>query len=230
MAKVILISGANRGMGKAIAEKLYNEGYHLSLGVRDLTKLEPVIKDWDSNRVMAVQYEATDKQSPYDWVNATVKKWERIDGLVNNAGALAGNHFEDMDESIVDKMWEINTKGPMRLSHAVFPHLKQVGNGRVVNIISMSGKRVGDDNYFAYSMSKFGAMALTRAVQAAGKDYGIRATAVCPSYTNTDMISKIIDMPSEEMTQPKDIAEIVSMLLRMPNQAYIDEIDVTCKP
>jgi NAD(P)-dependent dehydrogenase (short-subunit alcohol dehydrogenase family) len=228
--KVVLISGANRGMGKAIAEKLYSEGYYLSLGARDVQKLQEVTKDWDQDRVLTVPYEATDKQSPYDWVNATVKKWERIDGVVNNAGVLACNHFEDLDEAIVDQMWEVNTKGPMRLSHAAFKHLKQVGNGRVVNIISMSGKRVGDDNYFAYSMSKFGAMALTRAIQAAGKDYGIRASSICPSYTNTDMIDGIINMPKGQMTQPEDIAEMVSLLLRMPNQAYIDEIDVTCKP
>ena len=220
--KVILISGANRGIGRQIAEKLLTEGYALSLGVRAPESLD------DSNfsnhdRVLIHPYEATDKQSHISWVQATIDRFGKIDGVINCAGVLTRLQFEEDNEEELDRVWDINVKAPWRLTREAFPYLKKSGEGRVVNIVSMSGKRV-KGILAGYSVSKFAFLALNQSMRNVGWDDGIRVTAICPGFVNTDMASNVQSVAPEKMTQPEDVAEVVAMVLRLPNTAHIDEI------
>src|SRR5437763_13918134 len=121
--RVILISGANRGIGRAVAERLYADGYTLSLGARRLESLKPVMADMSSERVAGHAYDAKNSSSATSWVAATAKQFGRIDGLVNNAGIGLNFAVEDEDETALDEMWAVNTKGPLRLIRAAFSHL-----------------------------------------------------------------------------------------------------------
>jgi len=223
--KVILISGASRGIGKAIAERLLKENYALSLGLRnpeDLagTELAP------SDQSLHFPYEAKDKEAGRNWVEKTVEQWGQIDGLINCAGILRPIRFEDEDETIFDELFEINVKAPWRLSRAAFPYLKQSGQGRIINLVSMSGKRV-KGTLAGYSISKFALMALSQTMRNVGWEDGIRVTALCPSWVNTEMASKA-PMVAIDMTQPEDIAELVLTLLRLPNTASVSELAINC--
>jgi len=139
--KVVMVSGANRGIGGAIAARLHEAGYHLSLGVRDPSERERMVGTYDPNRTLIAPYEAGDRQSPVDWVAATVARFDRLDGLVNAAGVLRDHDYRDEDEGPLDEMLEINVKAPMRLMREAYPHLKETGAGRVVNLASLSGLR-----------------------------------------------------------------------------------------
>ena len=223
--KVILISGASRGIGRQVAEHLLQEDYILSLGVRKPQSLaNSVFKD--NEQVLIYPYEATDKQSPINWVKTTITRFGRLDGVINCAGILKRVQFEDDREEALDSLWEINVKAPWRLTREAFPYLRQSGEGRIINLVSMSGKRV-KGTLAGYSASKFAFLALSQSMRNAGWDDGIRVTAICPSFVNTDM-AKDVNLAPEEMTQPEDLAKVVAMVLSLPNTAHINEILINC--
>ena len=139
--RVIMISGANRGIGLAVAHRLLEGGAKLSLGMRDkLSAPNQFIKD--QNTVLN-DYEARDVGSAQRWVENTTSTFGRIDGLVNNAGiSEPALSLMNDDETQLDEMWAVNVKGPTRLTRLAMPYLAKNGSGRVVNVASLSGKRV----------------------------------------------------------------------------------------
>ena len=218
--RVIMVSGANRGIGRAIVERLYNDGYTLSLGARDPASIGDM---GATSQVMTHVFDATIAETARIWVAATVAHFGRLDGLVNNAGLLLNVTLDEGDEEALDAMWEVNAKAPFRLIRHAMPHLRKSGCGRIVNIISTAGLRHKGGS-FGYSMSKSAALALTQATRLAGWDDGIRVTAVCPGQTATDMaIGSIPEdvIPVAEMTPPQVIAHAVAMVLGLPNTASV---------
>jgi NAD(P)-dependent dehydrogenase (short-subunit alcohol dehydrogenase family) len=101
-------------------------------------------------------------------------------------------------------MWRINVKDPLRVIRAALPHLAVCGHGRVVNLGSLSGRRVGSN--VGYAMTKFAVVALTHGLRREGRAAGIRATVVCPGYVAADMTLNDDEIPRHEMSQPGDIA------------------------
>ncbi len=226
MENVILISGANRGIGLQIAKKLHSTHYRLSLGMREPeqfsdTQLTP------SDQLLIHQYDAQEMNSAASWVEKTIAHFGRIDGLVNAAGILRIYQLEDADESPLDEMWDVNVKGTMRLTRTALPHLRQSGEGRIINIVSMSGKRVKGMSA-GYAMTKYAQLALSHSMRNIGWEDGIRVTALCPSWVNTTMATSHCQLPPQEMTQPEDIAEITATVLSLPNNAVVNEIAINC--
>ena len=226
--RVVMVSGANRGIGLAVARCLYDKGYRLSLGGRDAGKLAAAHGDLDNVRAITVAFDARDRASCEAWVARSVSQFGRIDGLVNNAGISLKVGIEDDDEAAYDAMWEVNVKGPLRLIRLALPYLKKSGSGRVINVSSLSGKRVKNANA-GYAMSKFAVIALTHAVRRLGWEDGVRATAICPSFVATDMTAHVTAVPRGEMIQPADLAELVATALALPNNAVVAELLVNCR-
>lgn len=109
--RVILISGANRGIGRAVAQALYEQGYALSLGGRDLASLKAMSADWDETRIHIARYDAQDWATHRAWTDAAVARFGRIDGLVNNAGMHSAITLRAPDEAVLDAIWAVNCKG-----------------------------------------------------------------------------------------------------------------------
>ena len=122
-------------------------------------------------------------------------------------------------------MWEVNVKGPLRLTRLALPHLRRSGSGRVINMASMSAKRVKGDVLPGYSMTKYALLALSHAVRQIGWDDGIRVTAMCPGPVATDMM----DPDDETITQPEDLADLVATVIELPNTASVSELLITCR-
>ena len=226
--KVVMISGANRGIGKVVAEKLSEEGYFLSLGIRNPDMLPDTLSSIPEKQLLSNAYDAKIPQSAKSWINGTIKHFGRIDALVNNAGILHSIGLEDDSEELLDEMWEVNAKAPLRLTRLAFPYLRKSGTGRIIDIISMSGKRV-KGNWVGYSMSKYAALAASHTARMQGWEDGIRVTAVCPGYVQSKMTT--IHAPNvnqEIMSRPTDIARIVSMLLLLPNESHVPEVLMNC--
>ena len=222
--RVIMISGASRGIGLAVSKRLLNEGARLSLGVRDMAAARDSLRTSNTTGVRFFPYSATDLKSAENWVAGTVQTFGRLDGLVNNAGiSQPPVALTDADETGLDEMWAVNVKGPMRLTRLALPHLAGSGAGRVVNIASLSGKRVKNDNV-GYSMTKFALIALTHATRREGWAQGIRATAICHSFVHTDMTAGVEGVPPSDMIQPDDLAELVVTALTLPNNAVVAEV------
>jgi NAD(P)-dependent dehydrogenase (short-subunit alcohol dehydrogenase family) len=220
--RVVMVSGASRGIGRAVVERLVAGGYCVSAGVRDSRGLV------GSDRLMLQRYDAESLTSAEAWVAATIDRFGRLDGLINAAAINPEADLTDPDETALDAMMLINVKAPMRLIRLALPYLGNNGEGRVINVASMSGKRVRNPNA-GYAMSKFALVALTHAVRQYGWDRGIRATAICPSFVATDMTAHVTKWPREKMSDPRDIAELIAMVLRLPNTATIAELLVNCR-
>jgi len=226
--RVILISGASRGIGFAIARRLHDLGYTVSLGVREPARFVLKTTDWDPLRLLTCRYDAQDWKTHRQWVDDTTERFGRIDGLVNNAGRWSGMTLAAPDEAELDATYAVNVKAPLNMIAQCLPWLEKSGAGRIVNIASLSGKRVRNDRV-AYAISKFAVLALTHAARRAGWERGVRATALCPGFVATDMTADVTAVAAAEMTQPEDLAAIVAMLLALPNTAAIAEVLVNCR-
>lgn len=220
--RVALVSGASRGIGRAVAERLQASGYRISAGVRDLKGA--ALPDG----MHASLYDAGDAASAARWVAEAYAAFGRIDVLVNAAGINTKARLLDADEAPFDALWDINSMGPLRMIRAAWPHLVASGSGRVINVSSLSGKRVRNENV-GYAMSKHALVALTHAVRQHGWEHGIRATALCPGFVDTDMTAAVTKVPREAMSRPEDIALLVEALVRLPNTASVAELLVNCQ-
>ncbi len=222
--RVVMVSGANRGIGRAIAEALHARGYKLSLGARK----PETLTDFAGDDVLVHEYDAEQPDTATAWMQSTLDKFKKLDGLVNNAGVYISARVEDGDEADFDRLWAVNVKGPLKLIQLALPHLKQAGHGRIINLISLAGKRVPSDDSAGYAMSKHAALALHHATRRAGWDHGVRATAVCPGLVATDMVSWS-KVPREEMIDPADLAETVATVMALPDYAVVAELMVNCR-
>ena len=223
MSRVALVSGASRGIGRAVAEALAAEGWTLSLGLRDLTRapapegLEPHL----------YAYEARDPRSAEAWVEAAMARFGRIDAVVANAGIMMSRSAVEAEDAEFDDLLEVNVKAPRRLVKAAWEPLKVAGRGRFVVVASLSGLRVASASSGLYATSKFAAVGLVHAVRQAGWAYGIRATAVCPGFVATDMAAPLTGgRDPAELTQPEDLGRAVAFALSLPNTASIAELPI----
>lgn len=225
--RVVMISGANRGIGLAIARRLHADGYRLSLGSRRPDALQEATADFADERVLKCCFDAEKPQDTATWVAETVAHFGGIDVLINNAGMLALHELEDYDGDRFDRVLEVNVKAPYRLTAATLGYLKQSGCGRIVNINSRSGLR-----YVAgsadYNISKFANLALTHAPRVEAWEYGVRSTAICPGPTATDMAGYIDAETAKTITHPDTIAAVVSLVLTLPNNASVPIIPICC--
>lgn len=221
--RVIMISGASRGIGRAAADLLLAKGCKISGGMRDPSAFP------EGNNAMSFAYDAENAQSAKDWVAATVKRFGRIDGIFAAAGINPKVVvFEDeASEETLDRMWRVNVMGPLRLVRAAKPHLAASGHGRVVLMGSLSSKRVGSN--VGYSMTKHAVASLNHGIRREGRAEGIRSTLICPGYVATDMTVGEDEIPRHEMSQPADIAGLVATALSLPDNASVSELLIHCQ-
>ena len=225
MTKVAMVSGGGRGLGAAITRELIDQGWTVSLGLRDLSQADAF-----ASAVSAHPFDANDQASAGTWVGATMAEHGRLDALVNNAGILRMVDFEQGDEDDLDALWAVNVKAPFRLISAALPYLRASGKGRVVNIASTDAKRFRQGTSIGYAMSKHALLAMTQAVRQTAWDDGVRATALCPGAIDTDLIADIPGVtPKADRLTPETIAGLVAMLLALPNQASVPELVVNTR-
>ncbi|MEW9307897.1 MULTISPECIES: SDR family NAD(P)-dependent oxidoreductase [Labrys] len=223
--RVALISGANRGIGQAVAAELASRGWRLSLGMR-----RPEQPAWaDPERVHLQAYDAADPQAEADWTEATLRRFGRIDAIVANAGIMIPKNVIEAEDEDLDAMLAVNVKAPRRLAKAAWQALSESGSGRVIVIASLSGKRVKSSRAGLYSISKYAAVALAHGIRHEGFERGIRATAICPGFVATDMALSLTDRSAEKMTSPHDLARIIAMLIDLPNEASVAEFTINCQ-
>ncbi len=218
-----MVSGANRGIGKEVAKRLREQGYSLSLGARQPSKL-----DFD-DAVLTHVWDATSATDSQAWVDATIKHFGHIDGVVLNAGVLLEVGLVEGSDEDLDTLWAVNFKGPLKLIRAALPALQASGHGRVVNITSLAGKRLLSPNGLGYAASKHASMALTHAIRQFGWDSGLRATAVCPGLVDTEMVDNVDPPTGQFKIPPSAIADSVTYALALPNEASVAELLVNSR-
>lgn len=227
--RVVALTGASRGLGAAIARKLHAEGYTLALGVRDPAGTRTRLGLGDE-RCSYASFDARERASAERWIDTVLETHGRLDALINNAGVLRKFGFDAADEDALDEMFTVNVKAPFRLIKHAMPALMASGAGRIVNIASTDGKRYRENAPLGYVMSKHALVALSHAAKFAGWEAGVRVTALCPGAIDTELIA---GLPGASVAatrlDPATVAELVSLILRMPNAASVAELAVNTR-
>jgi 3-oxoacyl-[acyl-carrier protein] reductase len=235
--KVAIISGASRGIGKAIAETLSAEGMKVVLVARSRDQLEAVAKSL-SNESLVQALDLRERESASQVIAATVEKFGKLDLLVNNAGATKRGDFLALTDEEWADGFALKFFGAMRLSRAAWPYL-QIGRGTVVNIIGVGGK-TGSAEFTIGGTVNSALMNLTKALADRGVKEGVRVNAVNPGSIATERLQIRIqnyakgyqisleeaarrlpqEMKIERFGEPNEIAQAVAFLAS-PQAAYI---------
>lgn len=188
--KVVMITGAARGLGRAIAERCAAEGAALALLdvlAPELAQTEAALRDAGAD-VFAAPCDVTDSAQLVDFAAAIAARWERLDGLVNNAALatkLAGKGFEDLDEATWDRVFDINVKGTWLATRAAGALLKASGDASVVNLASDTALW-GGDLFLHYVASKGAVISMTRGLARELGPHNVRVNALAPGLTPTE--------------------------------------------
>ena len=214
----------------AITRRLSEDGFRLSLGVRNVDAAREAFPGLEADGGLIHRFEAGEADTAKAWVDATAEHFGQIHVLINNAGILRQVFFDEGDEDLLDELWTVNVKAPFRLIRHALPHLSETGGGRIINVGSTDAKRYRAGVSVGYAMSKHALMAMSHAAKAAGWEHGVRVTALCPGAVDTPMIQSIPGVtPVDERIQPTDLAEIVAFLLGLPNNASVPELVVNTR-
>lgn len=225
---VMMISGGSRGIGLKIAQEAQSRGWFTCLGLRDPSHLPDGL---DPALTHSFAYDAMERDTEAAWVEAAMQAKGRIDAIVASAGLFTATSIIETSEADVDALLEVNLRAPRRLAMAAWPALKVAGNGRVVILGSLSGKRVASKDSGLYSVSKFAAIGLAHALRYEGWDDGIRATAICPGLVATEMgvTAASGSRAADDMTQPEEVARLTLEVIELSNTASVAELSVNCR-
>ena len=227
MGRVAFVSGAARGIGRAIAMTLAARGD--AVAIADLREREACdvmaeIED-TQGKAMAVPLDVTNSESVRDVVQQATDTLGPIEILVNNAGWDELLPFLETDEDFWDRVIEVNYKGCLRVTKAVLPGMVERHFGRIVNIASDAG-RVGSSGEAVYAGTKGGVIAFTKTIAREVARREVTANAICPGPTDTPMLAeitsgeqgaKVIDamrraVPMKRLGTPEEVAAAVAFL------------------
>lgn len=223
--KVAIVTGAGKGIGKAVALELAREGVHVGLIARTENDLLGVARDIEALGVK-VAYAAADVSSLPE-VEQAVDKIARdigaADILINNAGIGTFEKLVEMDPEHWKKIIEVNLLGTFYVTRTVLPQLIAKNAGDIINISSTNGLS-GAPGSSAYSASKFGVIGLTESLAQEVRRNNIRVTALTPSTIATDLAkssSLIAEGKEAQYMHPEDMAEYIVAQLKLPQRMYI---------
>lgn len=222
--KVAIVTGAGRGIGKAIAIALAREGANVIVNDVDIQTAEKVAREIKSldRQALAIQVDVSDSKEVNRMVQSVFKKFKRVDILVNNAAIIKRGSIEDLTEEDWDRVMDVNLKGAFNCTKAVVGIMKKQRYGKIVNISSIAGK-IGDlASAPCYGASKAGMTCLAKSLARELASYNINVNVVAPHAIETDMSrewseekrkSIIADIPLARLGEPEDIAEAVAFLV-----------------
>lgn len=228
--KAAIVTGASRGIGRAIALALAREGVNVMLAARDQQRLQRVAEETRQNRVEADSLSADmrDEAQIKNMIAATVKRFGRLDILVNNAGLGYFKPVSDLSTAEWDEMFGVNLRGVFLATREALPHLRQAGESFVVNVASLAGKNTFA-NGAGYTATKWGLRAFAQCLMLEERKNGLRVLTICPGSVATDFGAA----PSREqrnekrnIIMPEDVADGILAALKLPQRSMISEIDI----
>ena len=239
MSKIILITGASSGFGKAIAEKFAAGGWNLILTARRKEKLEAVAAGLENQfgiKTLCLIFDVQDKEAVFENLGKLTAEWQAVDLLVNNAGlALGRDSFFDANLEDWETMIDTNVKGLLYASKAVLPYLiKQ--QGHIINIGSTAGKEVYKDGN-VYCATKHAVDAITKAQRIDLLPYKIKVTAIHPGAVETDFSLVRFKGDADKAAavyagytplKPEDIADTAWYVANVPKHVCINDVVMTC--
>ena len=227
--KVAIVTGASRGIGRAVAISLASEGFSVVLAARDREVLARVAGEIEQagGRATVVPTELTEEDAIRSLVEVTDREYARLDLLVNNAGIVPYvGLLADTETRHWDQCMAVNARAPFILCRESLPLLKRTGGGRIINICSVVGVK-GYAGQSAYTASKHALRGMSISLAEELHKVNIRVHVICPGGVDTDMISGVRpDIDGNELIKPEEIAELVLYLATHKGNAVIDELHI----
>ncbi len=218
MARSALVTGGSRGIGLAIARMLADDGFELTIASRTAANVEQTAAE------LGAQGVAADVSKEEDCVRLVAEHAERYGGmdvLVNSAGIGIGGRVEDLQTKHVDLQLGVNLRGLVLVTREAIPLLK-ASRGHIVNLASIAGT-MPTPGLSIYGASKAAVISFTRSLNDELDADGVRATALCPGFVDTDM-AQWSGIPGDQMIQPEDCAEVVRALIAMGPNARVPQV------
>jgi len=211
--KVWLVTGASKGLGLSLVQKLLNEGYRVAATSRNISDL-----DKESDNYLPLQVNLLNEQSIADAVAATLQKFDKVDVLVNNAGYGQIGTLEELSDAEARANFDVNVFGSLNTIRAVMPHLREQNSGAIFNIASVGGFTGNFPGWGIYCATKFAMAGFTESLAAEAKEFGVSATVVYPGYFRTNFLKEgSLNLPKNPIASYTAARELEA--------AHVDQID-----
>lgn len=218
--KNVVVTGGAAGIGRAVAEGVVRGGGTAIIADIDMITADKAKRELGDS-AHAYRMDLGDARQIRTVIAGIIQDFGRIHAVVNNAGVVSTKKFHEIEQEEWERVIRINFTGVYTVISALFPHMKENGGGRIVNVSSVAAKLGGGLlGTAAYAASKAGVNGLTKAVAKEGGPFGICCNAVCPSYTNTLMTKALSEdeerrravinaIPLRRRAEPEEIANMI---------------------
>jgi len=215
--KIIVITGATRGIGYAIRKELEKENIVISIGrKKHKRKIHSIF----------IKCDITNKENVVRCINTIIKKYKRIDVLINCAGVMLYNDLTNATEKEFDESFAVNVKGIFLMCQEVLHHMRKQKSGYIINMSSIRGI-TSAPNKGIYSSTKFAVRALTETILLENKSYNIKATSICPGIIWTESSKERLKkegLTKKDVVTEDDIVKTIKYLLSLSPKANVKEI------
>lgn len=223
--KKAIVTGGNRGLGKAVALALAAEGVDVAITGRDEKTVKETVKELEGKGIQAAYsiFDVSNQKEVETEMEKLQNSFGSFDILINNAGISAFQSFLDMPVDQWQNIVQTNLFGAYFMSRAVLPAMIEKKGGDIINVSSTAGLK-GGANTSAYSVSKAGLISLSESLMYEMRKHNIRVTTLTPSTIASDMsvkLLKITDGNPEKVLQPEDFAELVVDILKLNKRALL---------
>jgi len=220
----VIITGATKGIGRAIAEAFAKEGADLAICARTTADLDAFKTDFNTKfpqvEVFTQSVDMSDKAAVLQFAAAIKSKWGQIDVLVNNAGLFIPGEVSKEEDGALEKMIETNLYSAYHLTRAILPSI--VAKGHIFNMCSIASV-IAYPNGGSYSISKFALLGFSKVLREELKEQEIKVTAILPGATWSASWAGV-DLPESRLMQANDIANAVVGAWKMSPSAVVEEI------
>ena len=223
---VTIISGASRGIGRAVATRLARENHFVLLLARNAEEISELELEIDSagGKALSFAVDIANEKQVNEVVEQAIRDFGRIDTVINNAGIGIFKEADNFSEEEWSRVMDVNVKGSFLLSKAVLPHMKAAGCGHIVGIASDVSKRTFAEGSL-YCASKYAQHAFFEALRREVRSKGIKVSMIYPGLVDTYFHEGDPGQPHRaQYLQPNDIADAVSYVLNAPRHVIIDEL------
>jgi len=225
--KIALVTGAGRGIGKAIALALAKEAAHVVVSSRTQSEIDAVAREIEKlgSKALAVQADVSQESAVQNLILKTVEKFQTVDILVNNAGIGTFAKVADLSPKDFDAMWAVNMRGVFLCTRAVLPYMMKQNSGDIINISSLAGRNafIGGAGYCA---TKWALIGFARSLMLEVREQNIRVITLCPGSVDTSFDRRGRAKDPALMPKSEDIAQVVIDTLRMPRNVMVSEVDI----
>jgi len=222
--KIVWITGAGRGIGRATVQLFATKGARVVASARTEQELEHVVTKINANgdSALAVPCDASRNDEVLALVNDVAKTWGDIDILINNAGIGIFKKIIDLQEKDWDQMMQINLKSAFLCSRAVLPAMIARQSGCIINVVSVAGRQPFR-NSGGYCASKYGLLGFTDVLRLENRQHGIKVSAVLPGATSTTIWGDA-DVDHNAMMSADDVAAVIVSICETDEAAMIEEV------